>query len=104
METIQTIIEKTAAIRKAQEGLNDAIFEFRRLPIERILNPYLGKRLRITLNCGRDQVEYVEGKLIYVGGIASVQLEDPIWNGVLPSEPQKYVMLDVEDFENIEVI
>lgn len=104
MESIQTIIEKTIAIRKAQEELDDAIFEFRRLPIERILKPYLGKRLRITLNCGRGQVEYVEGKLIYVNELTFIQLEDPIWNGVLPSEHQKYVILDVKNFDNIEVI
>lgn len=106
MATIKTIITKAAALRKAKIDVFNADHALRCVPVESILNPHIGKKLRITKDEGWDgRIGILTGELIYVDP-GWIQLDHVEWetehehfHGEGP-----YAIIDIEDMINIEIL
>lgn len=106
MKTIKTILSKAAALRKAKIDVFAAEHSLRCVPVESILNPYIGKKLRVTKDKEwNGQIGILTGELIYVSP-SYIQLDHVQWetehehiHGEGP-----YAMVDIEDIINIEIL
>ena len=105
MATIKTILSKAAALRKAKIDVFAAEHSLRCVPVESILNPYIGKKLRVTKTEDRVPVGILTGELIYVSQ-DWIQLDNVQWE----TEHEhihgegRYAMVDIEDMINIEIL
>ena len=105
MATIKTILSKAAALRKAQIDVIAAKNSLRCVPVESILNPYIGKNLRVTKTEDNGQIGILNGELIYVDR-GWIQLDLVEWETEhehLHGEG-RYAMVDIEDMINIEIL
>jgi len=105
MATIKNILSKVATLRKAEIDVFNAKNSLRCVPVESILNPYIGKKLRITKTEDREQIGILTGELIYVDR-GWIQLDHVEWETEhehLRGEG-RYAMVDIEDMINIEIL
>ena len=105
MATIKTILSKAAALRKAKIDVFAAEHSLRCVPVESILNPYIGKKLRVTKTEDHDPIGILTGELIYVDP-GWIQLEHVQWETEhehLHGEGH-YATVDIEDIINIEIL
>lgn len=102
---IEELIEKSRKYRQARIDLDMAEMELNCVDVERILNPYLNRKVRVTKNGSDGHVDIVEGILYFVAP-SRIYLDNAEWltphNHIFGEGRQ--ASFDREDIINVELV